>query len=225
MIKLWHRRTDGGNTSWEPGPTQQRDNEVLGLAMSADGKYFVATERHRSFGLWSIPDLRLIRLIDTKLAVWKPALSPDGRWISIGLWHRAIQMWSGPTSESDASGVHLATTLIGHTQLISAESFNADTTLLATTAPDGMVKIWDVAALARPDHDKPDDSRRCLATLLAHADEGYVTAFLPPPLQHHLAVGYRDGSVRVWDLRHYDQHIEGQRDYQLRLRAAAGMVQ
>src|SRR5205085_2708613 len=139
----------------------------------------------------------------------------------IGLWHRAVQLWSAPTTTADASKLHLVSNFIGHTQIVSTEAFNADTTLLASTSPDGMAKIWDVAAIAHPARgESTDESRRCLATLLGHAGEAYATVFLPPPMEHHLAVGYRDGSVHVWDLQHYDRHIAGQLEYQRALRAA-----
>ena len=67
-------------------------------------------------------------------------------------------------------------------------------------------------------NDSIDASRHCLATLVANSGEAFAVAFLPPPMEDHLAVGYRDGLVRIWDLKHYDRHIAGQLDFQRWLR-------
>ena len=128
---------------------------------------------------------------------------------------------------TNLNGVHPAARLIGHSQLVSAETFNADSTLVASTSADGLVKIWDIssvadAASAPSGAAIESQPRHCLATLAAAhgAGEALIVTFLPEPFENSLAVGYRDGSVRIWDLKHFDRHIAGQREYQMKLRAS-----
>src|SRR5205823_256406 len=115
-----------------------------------------------------------------------------GNWISVGLWDRSIQLWrvgSLNSSSKDASGAKLATAYIGHTQLVSSQAFSADSTLMASTSAEGLVKLWDIAAMnARASgvspavpNDSIEASRYCLATLLANAGEAFTASFLPPP--------------------------------------------
>jgi WD40 repeat protein len=221
MIRWWRRRADAGSASWQAAAAQQREREVLGMAISRDGTRLLTTERNRSIALWSVADARLIGLLDSEVALWKPGLSPDGRWISVGLWDRSIQMWSAPqlgASVEDVTAMRRTASLIGHTQLVSAQVFDQGGGLMASTSADGQVKIWDIVSLADDRGDVTQPTRRCLATLTPRGGEAYAAAFLPPPLTHQLAVGYRDGSVRLWDLRYYDRHIDGQVEYQRRLR-------
>jgi hypothetical protein len=223
-IRSWRREGEGSQSSWKPGPMQKRENELLGMAMSRDGKLLLTTERRASIGVWSLPELELIGFLTPDSAVWKPALSADGRWIAAGLWDRSIQMFSVDHSSrplTDLAGVHSVAHLIGHSQLISAEAFNADSTLLASTSADGLVKIWDVSSIPSAPAETPEVPRYCLATLVAQAGEALVTTFLPKPFHDCVVVGYRDGSVRIWDLRHNDRNIEGQREYQAGLRRRA----
>jgi len=220
-IRLWHRGEAGAASRWEPGPSQQREREVLGMALSRDGTRLVTAERNRSIGVWSLPDLRPVGVLDSETALWRPGLSPDGRWISVGLWDRSIQLWGGPgldASLSDVSAIRRVATFIGHTQLVSAQVFNHTSDLMASTSADGQVKVWDVTGVPGGRAEATDESRRCLLTLAPYGGETYAATFLPPPLEHQLAIGYRDGSVRIWDLTYYDRHIAGQADYQHGLR-------
>ena len=64
------------------------------------------------------------------------------------------------------------------------------------------------------------DRRRCLVSLDADAGDTLAVAFLPPidGRQTSVAVGYFDGTVRIWDLAHFDRHVDGQVAYQRALR-------
>jgi WD40 repeat protein/tRNA A-37 threonylcarbamoyl transferase component Bud32 len=212
-IRAWKLR-DG---QWQPGALQQRQTEVLGLALNADANRIVSTERRSGIGLWSLPDLQPLAMLDAQSPVWKLSLSHDGRWLAVGMWDRSVQLWSR-TSGDPSSGWHRQAKLIGHTQLISGQSFHTADSLLASSAADGLVKIWDVPSTTPRGGDGADVSRRCLATLVAHAGEAMAVEFLPRPLEHQLVAGYRDGSVRIWDLQHFDRHIAGQIEYQQALR-------
>ena len=50
----------------------------------------------------------------------------------------------------------------------------------------------------------------------AGAGDSLAVAFLPSTggKQTTVAVGYFDGSVRLWDLEYFDRHVDGQAAYQ-----------
>jgi WD40 repeat protein len=237
-LRLWQRSASAN--SWQLVRTQTRAGEITGLSLSDDGKLLVIAETPRTVALLSVPDLALLGQHTASSNVYKASISPGGQWISTGLWDRSIELvniQSGPASIAAAP----AMSLIGHAKLVTAQAFDPSGTLMASASLDGLVKLWEVGssepspesataagpasarvALAPPS--APSDPRRCLLTLDAHAGEAYTAVFLPPPLGHQLAVGYRDGTVRIWDLRHYERHIAGQVDYQARLRGSASGV-
>jgi hypothetical protein len=67
------------------------------------------------------------------------------------------------------------------------------------------------------------DRRRCLVALNADAGDTLAVAFLPAAsgAGASLAVGYFDGSVRIWDLGYFNRHLDGQAEYQRALRSGA----
>jgi hypothetical protein len=68
-----------------------------------------------------------------------------------------------------------------------------------------------------------DDRRRCLVALDSSAGDSLSVAWMPglPDGGNAVAVGYIDGTVRIWDLNYFDRHIAGQLEYQSSLRAGA----
>jgi WD40 repeat protein len=111
--------------------------------------------------------------------------------------------------------------LLGHSQLVSAEAFDESGRLLASVSGDGALRIWDLTGLAPGRGGGPvEDRRRCLATLDAGVGDAYAVAFLPAGGRggRAVAVGYIDSTVRVWDLDSLDANLLGHVAHQLRLR-------
>ena len=91
--------------------------------MSAEGREKFSDERRR-MGRRTIPEL--IGLLETEVALWKPGLSPDGRWISVGLWDRSIQVWSGPQLGASVQDVTaMRRTATGTTRVVRAAARSA----------------------------------------------------------------------------------------------------
>jgi len=197
---------------------------VIGAAIRARGDFFAITARPEQLQLWRLPDGHPIGQVNAPGTPWRLALSRDGRWIAAGSWDRTVQLWD--VSSIAATGVpRLAAVLRGHAQLVLNEAFDPSGELLASVSNDGSLKVWDLTGLEN-DHVAPlasDDRRRCLVTLEAGvgAGDSLAVAFLPPEFIRGtcVAVGYIDGSVRVWDLNYFDRHMNGQLEYQRALRA------
>ena len=94
---------------------------------------------------------------------------------------------------------------------------------LASASADGTVRLWDVSGTDRAQNDQlSGNRRRCLATLDCHAGDAYAVTFLPSCGQSDddaLAVGYIDGTVRIWELGSFDAYLNGHVEYQKLLRA------
>jgi WD40 repeat protein len=106
------------------------------------------------------------------------------------------------------------------------EAFDESGSLLASVSNDGSLRIWDLSAPARGSDDTEHaDRRRCLISLEAAAGDSLSVAFLPREASSNrkleAAVGYMDGTVRVWDLEYFDRHLDGQADFQKGLRRAS----
>jgi WD40 repeat protein len=223
-IRFWRRNGEGESAVWSPGPVAHVGVDVVGAAMSSDGTLLVTTQRRTSLAAWSVPDARPLGTIATD--AWRPAISPDGRWVCVGLWDWSIQLWGSRSFSSTQDGPvasrHPVTSLVGHAQLVTDEAFDPAGGVLATVSDDGKVKLWDVSPPAEVQSDAVTaavvEPQRCLATLDGRAGEANAIAFLPAPLQHQVAVGYRDGSVQVWDLQRFDANIAGHLEFQRSLR-------
>jgi WD40 repeat protein len=242
------RRADGAG--WSPRATLACGGEVLGAVISADGGVIATTSRPASLRFWSTADGKLLHHTAMDKVGYKPVFSPDGRWLATGMWDLAIRFWylSAPppptTTPLPRGSATTSTTtpsvlearhdysLLGHSQLISAQAFDESGGLLASVSNDGALRIWDLSGMApRRAGDGPlQDRRRCLATLDAGVGDAYAVTFLPAGVngERSVAVGYIDGSVHVWKLGSFDAYLRGHVEHQARLRgrtaADAGLL-
>ncbi|KAH7832262.1 putative WD repeat protein [Monocercomonoides exilis] len=96
---------------------------------------------------------------------------------------------SNATSLSRADGSEIATGILTASfDGVSCCAFSPDSTLIATGASDGKVKIWS------------RESGFCIATFAEHSAEITGLNFLP---RHALAASSKDGSVRLFDLKRF----------------------
>jgi WD40 repeat protein len=220
--RVWSRRTD--DSGWDERLALRCAGEVLGASISHDGSIIATTSRPASLRFWSTRDGRPLQHTTADKVPWKPVFGPDGKWRALGSWDLAIQFWnvaphgSGPDI---APAARHAYSLLGHSQLITSESFDDAGKLMASVSNDGTLRIWDVSGMADNGSAAPvQDRRRCLATLDAGVGDAYAVAFLPltPGGPCSVAVGYIDGTVRVWNLDALDDHLRGHVDHQRKLR-------
>ena len=92
---------------------------------------------------------------------------------------------------------------------------------MASVSGDGTLRIWDVSGMTpRPAGPAVEDRRRCLVTLDAGVGDAYAVTFLPAGEggERSVAVGYIDGTVRVWNLGSFDGYLKGHAEHQAKLR-------
>jgi WD40 repeat protein len=220
--RLWNRRADG--QGWEVGPVLQCGGDVISAAIRPDGKALITTARPGNIQFWDLPDGRSCGQITLRTMPWRLAYSPDGRRFAAGSWDRSVNVWD-VSSATPQDPARLIGVLLGHSQLVLNEAFDESGSLLASASNDGSLRIWDLSAPTGGNDDpKQADRRRCLISLEAPAGDSLSVAFLPREASgnHKLeaAVGYMDGTVRVWDLEYFDRHLNGQSDFQRGIRTA-----
>ena len=104
-------------------------------------------------------------------------LSPDGRWLAVGVEGRAVRVWD--TRTGAVRGM-----LRGHRDAAFNMAFSPDSQRLATASYDRTVRIWDVATL---------ESR----VLSAHVGPVWGVVWLD---DDRVVSASADGTVRLWSV-------------------------
>ena len=153
------------------------------LAYSADGRSFAASGHNRQVKLWDTTDWReQLTLTGHESTTHCVAFSADSRQLVSGGEDEQALVWS-LTQQSPPTEVRR---LLRGPEWIDRSpdlAFSPDGQLLAGTAADGTVKVWQAATV------------KCIATFPA---EARTVAFSPDGKQV-LSDGF-DGVVRQWDL-------------------------
>ncbi len=218
-IKIWNRAGDG----WAFATAMQCGGNVISAAVQAGGHFLATTARPSYVQFWELPGGRPLGKMDMAGVPWRLAFSPDGKRLAAGFWDRSVRvldMTPGRPHAAPGQEARLVSVLSGHSQLVLNEAFDASGELLASVSNDGSLRIWDLAGAGDDVVGSGLDRRRCLITLDGGAGDSLAVAFVPglPGSGMSAAVGYYDGSVRVWDLEYFDRHVRGQLDYQSGLR-------
>jgi WD40 repeat protein/serine/threonine protein kinase len=229
-LRIWERSDDGWRALKTVGG---QPGEVLGISVSSDDRIAASSHRGSVIRFWSLPAGELLRTRATSSAVWLPAFANQHSRLALAGWDRFVDLLdvthllnvSAPPSTMAATmpseeSAHNLAHFIGHTQLVCGVSFDNSDSLLVSSAQDGLVKIWDASTGSNDDAaaavSESESQQQSLLTLDAHAGEAFQAVFLPPPLGQSVAVGYRDGAVRIWDLTHFNRSISGQIDFQIK---------
>jgi WD40 repeat protein len=225
VARLWHWRGDSGGGGWEAAAEMPCGGDVIGAAIRPDGGSVAMSARPWRLLFWELPSGRSLGKVDAPAMPWRLAYSPDGRRITAGSWERSVQIWEVSATTTPTAPARLGAMLRGHTQLVLNEAFDASGELLARVSQDGSLRVWDLAGLGEGDVGAAPqaDRRRCLVSLEAGAGDSLAVGFLPPRPGAGLsvAVGYFDGTVRIWELGYFDRHLQGQVAYQRELRSGA----
>lgn len=157
----------------------------LGIAFAWDSRSFMATDVDGAGSLWSTqPVQRIERLPMLGTNVWGVALSPNDRWLAVGHASGTVDVWDWrrrqpmKTLSVPFEWCGLVRFSRGGNFLIVKQYFNDISVRIG---------IWRTSDWAE--------------VSLTVAQEKDIQAADLSPDERHLAAGYTDGSVKLWDFR------------------------
>ena len=192
--------------------------DLRGATISPDGKTLFTTHRPAILRAWSLADFSVLGECTRPTASYRPDFSPKTSLVAAGDWDRNVHVWD--TGALKPHGTPLLT-LVGHNQLVSEVAYDDTGDLLASVATDGEWRLWDVSKPAASKGNQPTE-RHSLVTHDTDVGEAVSVRFIPGEgTRKRVAVGYRDGTVRVWDLAAADRYLAGNTEFQRSQRASA----
>jgi WD40 repeat protein len=198
-VKLWDVASGREEQSWS-----RSDQQIMSVAMSPDGRLGVSGAQDGTMTLWELASSRTIREWEGHHGWMDVEFSGDGRSVLSGGQDTLVKLWSADT------GAELAT-LRGHSGDVWSVGFFPGSGLVASSAWDGTVRVWDLAS-QRQVH--------TFETVGGH--RGNMLALAPDGRLALVAIkGTRHGAVGL-----YDFHLPSlYADYQSRLAGAREALQ
>ncbi|HYF11742.1 MAG TPA: WD40 repeat domain-containing protein, partial [Actinomycetota bacterium] len=160
--------------------------ELVGVSFDAAGERLAANAVDGTVRIWDVASGEETQVLhgpegeELKLMGWPivPIFSPDGALVASGGWGLNGTVWDVRTGAIEAL-------LTGHVWEVSAVDFSSNGRTLATTSPDGTVRLWDPATW------------ELTATFAGTTADQYTLAF--SPRGKRIATGGGDGTAIVWD--------------------------
>ena len=154
-------------------------SSVQHLAFSPNG-YLAAGSRRGELWMWDVETANGNQFMghDGRVCV---TFSPDGALLVSGDEGNAIKLW-------DVANKELVTTLLGHTNVVTAVACSPDGETLASASRDGTVKLWNIHT-----HEE-------LATIRGHGGSVLDVAFSPDG-QTLASAGWSDHNVKLWNVK------------------------
>lgn len=195
------------------------EDDVKGLAFSSNGKWLASASDDGTVRLWNITtNQELYQLIGHTDKVYTLAFSQDDKWLASGSKDTTVRLWE----VSSGKPKHL---LLGHKKMVFEVAFSADGRYIVSASDDLTLRMWDtdsgitvrvlqghtagVNGVTISSEGKiysvSDDTtiRRWSAVLpyqqaIDFAKKPISTAIAPNG--NHVAVGFTDGTLRLYTL-------------------------
>lgn len=188
----------------EATSTPALPTEVVGARFAPDGMSIAIVTRDHTIRIWpvGVGDARELKSIGDPLP-WSMAFSADGKHMAIGDWAKDVQLWDTSTWKQ-VGAFH------GHGALIASVEFSpADPLMVASSALEGVVRLWDVS------------TGLTLATLDSFDGWDALSLSLSRDGRRVMTTG-ATGEAVIWDLSYFDRHIAWNAEHQIRRVADGG---
>jgi len=113
-------------------------HEILvgNVCFSPDGSTLITAGRDMYVKFWTVPNGALFRTVSTSNVPYSLAVSPDGKWIAVGMAQGDLALWA-----SDGTNQR---TLTGHQDTVGAVAFTPNSQNLVSASLDATTKVWSV---------------------------------------------------------------------------------
>ncbi|MBB5871095.1 WD40 repeat protein [Allocatelliglobosispora scoriae] len=170
-------------------PPHGKAEDVLAVALSADGKTMATSSWENRVGVWDVSTpsapRELTALTEHTGNVFAVAFSTNGKLMATAGSDKRVVLWdmTNPAAPREVGAV------TDHTAEVYAVAFSADGKMMATGGWDKRAMVWDVSNPSKP---------RRLSTLSGHTGDVLAVAFSADGKM--LATGSWDHQVMVWDM-------------------------
>jgi WD40 repeat protein len=164
-------------TNEEKFSLKKHRKDVNGLAFTPEGKYLVSGCKGFMVYVWDLKTKKPVAALEGYGPISYLKCAPDGQTIALGTDHGQVAIWD------TAEPRKLLFTRIRHEGFVHRLAYAPDCKTLASTDGKGNLVLWDVAT-----GKLLQEFRGAAASSVAFSPKGST-----------LAVGYHDGSIRLWD--------------------------
>jgi WD40 repeat protein/serine/threonine protein kinase len=182
-------------SAWFCRTLEAHSNDVLTVALSADGRFAWSGSRDKILHLWEVSSGKCLRSFEGHTSwVNSVALSGDGRWALSGSMDATLHLW-------ELNSGKCLRKLGGHRLSVGSVALSADGNWALSGSNDKTLRLWDV------------NSGKCLRTFQGHAGSVYSVA-LSADGDWALS-GSSDKTLRLWEvstgkcLRVFEGHADG----------------
>jgi len=154
-------------------------SEVLSVAFSPDGKYFISGSKDHCIKLWDVKTVTLIRTFsDHSEKVNAVRFSPYGTFIVSASSDNTIKLW-------DMNSGKLIRSLWAQSSL--SICISSDEKWLVSGHSDNRIRLWELK------------SGKCIKTLSGHSDDVNAVYFSPDAKQ--IVSGSSDNQIILWNVK------------------------
>jgi WD40 repeat protein/transcriptional regulator with XRE-family HTH domain len=177
LIKVWDIESGKLKTQFSG-----HKSRIRSIVYAKDGQMIVTASEDKTAIVWDSNGRILHTLEHEEVPIWSVAVHPTQTLMATAGADPTIQLWDYEVGQ-------VVGQFEGHTDWVTAVTFNEDGTKLASGSRDGTVRLWDVK---RRDSLKPFEGH-----------EGWVRDITFRNGRKELASTGADGTIRLWNTEMY----------------------